>query len=509
MSRDHYVIGIDCGSTMIKAAIYDEQGKERSVAGSKVLSFSPCPGWMENDAEELWNIVCRVVRELLDQSRIDPASVVCIACTGYGNGLYLIDEKGRPVRNGILSSDVRAKKLTEQWNGDGTARSIRDRTMQEIWAAQPAPLIRWLEEKEPETLSRAWRYFACKDYIRFRMTGEAFFELSDASGSSILNVATGQYDDEILNAWGISKWKDLFPPLRHSTDLCGSVSSECACRTGLKEGTPVAAGLFDIDACSLAVGMIDESQLAMVAGTWGNNLALSRDPSDSEHVFMTSRYCIDPYYLLLEGSPTSANNFEWWVSQFYEKNRSLFMPETASVKTVNFYNECTKLAEQAPLEEDGPIFLPYLYGSPVHADAKGVLFGLDGHQSQSGVLRSVLEGIVFGHRWHVERLLKRRSMSQSIRLTGGAVKSPFWTQIFADLFQTKIEVPEGTEFGTAGAALCAAVAVGLHKNYEEACRHRVRIGRIYEPDPDVASVYEKKYQRFKNLIEIFQEHWSF
>lgn len=508
MNCDRYVMGIDCGSTMIKAAIYDESGKEIAVAGEKVMTFSSFSGWMENDAEELWNTVCRVVRATLESVRINPADIVCLACTGYGNGLYLTDEQGCPIRNGIISSDVRAKNFTEQWNSDGTSAAIRNRTMQEMWPGQPPPLIRWLHENEPESLVRARWYFACKDYIRFRMTGEAFFELSDASGSSMVNVASGQYDDEIFNAWDIARWKDLFPPLKRSTDLCGSVSFEAASRTGLKKGTPVAAGMFDIDACSLAVGMTDETQLAMVAGTWGNNLALSLDPSDSDHVFMTSRYCVEPFYLLLEGSPTSANNFDWWVTQFYENNRSLFSKNIASPKTINLYSECAKLAQQVPLEEDGPVFLPYLYGSPVHADAKGILFGLDGRQSQSSVLRAVLEGIVFGHRWHVERLLKKRSMSQTIRLTGGAVKSPFWTQIFADLFQTRIEVPEGTEFGTGGASLCAAVAAGLHENYEEACQYRVHIGRVYEPDPDTASVYEKKYQRFKNLIDIFNGRWS-
>ncbi|MDO5553347.1 MAG: FGGY-family carbohydrate kinase [Planctomycetia bacterium] len=505
-----YLLGIDCGSTIVKAALFDENGHEISVVGEKIPHLYPHSGWTENDPEKLWQSVLTLLSRLLRETGIDPGQIAALACTGYGNGLYLTDAKGTPVRNGIISSDLRARDYVQQWLNDGTLDALRPKTLQATWPAQPNALLRFLLDHEPESVQRARWFFTCKDYIRFRLTGHPCWELSDATGCNMVNVTTGEYDDAIFHAWGLEQVRDLFPPLCHSLDLCGTITDEVAKATGLLAGTPVAAGMFDIDACSLAAGMTDPSCLCMVSGTWGNNLSLTQDPRPDSDIFMTSRYALDGYYLLLEGSPTSASNFDWFATRFLARRAPQAYQgesdETAWRDTQ--FAECLREIAAVSPREDAPIFLPYLFGGPVDLDARGVLFGLDGRHEQGDILRAVLEGIVFGHHWHVDRLCRVRNRPVVIRLTGGATRSPLWTQMFADVFQTPVEIPTGTELGVLGAAIGAAAAVGLYPSLTDAVQSMVRVDRVCQPNSELAELYARKYRRFRKLLDVLAGHWT-
>ena len=491
-----YLLGIDSGSTMVKAALFDTAGKEQAVASRKVEHIYLNPGWTENNMDDIWNSVCEVIREVLERSSIDPKQVACVTCAGHGNGLYLVAHDDQPARNGIISSDARARKYIEQWTEDKVLDRILPKTMQSIWAAQPNALLRWLADNEVETLTQTKHLFMCKDFIRYRLTGEAHMELTDMSGTSLIDVGNACYDDEVLQTWGLLSWKWMMPPLIRSADIGGTITPEAAKRTGLPEGVPVAGGMFDIDACGLAVGMTDETVFCMVAGTWGNNQFISKTPVAHPDMFMTSCYSINGYYLMLEGSATSASNLEWFISQFFEGDRK------------NVYDQCNGLVASTQPDESAIIFLPYLYGGPVSLDAKGCLFGLDGRQTRAHVMRAVFEGVIFGHRWHVERLMRFCERPKTIRLTGGATNSEVWSQMFADIFQIPVEVPSGTELGCLGAAICGAVASGIYPSYEEACRQMVAIERVYRPNPDWAGVYEEKFGRYKKLLEVFAPVWQ-
>ncbi len=501
---EKYLIGIDCGSTMVKAAVFDSSGKEHAVASRKVEHIYLRPGWTENDMNALWQGVCEVIREILDKSKIDSKKIACVTCTGHGNGLYLVGKDDKPARNGIISSDNRARKYIEQWTEENVLGRIMFKTMQNIWAAQPNALLRWLIDNEPETMKNAKWLFMVKDFIRYRLTGEAFMELSDMSGTSLIDVGRAAYDDEVLEIWGLSDWKHIMPPLKRSGDLCGTITEEVAALTGLAEGTPVAGGMFDIDACGLAVGMTDETRFCMVAGTWGNNQFISKTPVVDRDMFMTSCYSIDGYYLMLEGSATSASNLEWFVSQFFESDRKLL---EMNGMTKSIYAHCSELVAETKPTDTNIVFLPFLYGNPINLDAKACLFGLDGRHARSHVMRAVFEGIVFGHRWHMERLRRFCNEPKTIRLTGGAANSDIWAQMFADIFQIPVEIPAGTELGCFGAAICGSVAAGIYPSYEDACETMVKIDRRFEPNPALAEVYDKKFGHYKLLLETLSPVW--
>lgn len=494
---------------MIKAAVFDDTGREWGVASRKVEHIYLHPGWTENDMDALWSGVSEVVREVLGKSQMEPNEIACVTCTGHGNGLYLVAHNDTPARNGIISSDGRARAYIEQWTRDDVLARILPKTMQSLWPAQPNALLRWLIDHEPETMQRTKWMFMVKDFIRYRLTGIAAMEISDMSGTSLIDVGRATYDDEVLETWGLLDWKRVMPPLVRSADLCGTITPEAARLTGLVAGTPVAGGMFDIDACGLAVGMTDETRFCMIAGTWGNNQFISKTPVVDREMFMTSCYSIDGYYLMLEGSATSASNLEWFVSQFLESDRKLLALEGLALEGMSrsIYDHCSALVAETQPTDTNILFLPFLFGNPVDLDAKSCLVGLDGRHTRSHVLRAILEGIVFGHYWHVERLRRFCPAPKTIRLTGGAANSDLWAQMFADVFQIPVEIPAGTELGCLGAAIGGAVAVQLHASYAEACEAMVSIRRRFEPNHELAEVYRQKYRCYKDLLQVLKPHW--
>jgi len=497
-----YVMGIDNGSTVSKAGLFALDGTEVAVAARKTETLTPVPGHFERDMEKMWAATAEAIREVLATSGVGPAEIAGVAAAGHGNGLYLVDDEGRPVRNAIMSTDSRATDYITKWQEEGVGDAVRPKTTQCLWPAQPNALLAWLRDHEPDTLKRSRWVLMAKDYTRFRLTGRIRAELTDMSGTSLMSVRDGKYDIEILEAFGIAEMQGLLPPIVRTEEVCGEVTAQAAAETGLAEGTLVAGGMFDIDACALASGIIDETTMSLVAGTWGNNQYISKTPLVDKDLFMTSCYSMPGYYLMLEGSPTSASNFEWFVTRFFEAERA-----AAEAAGKSVYDMCNQLVAEIEPNDADIIFLPFLFGSNAQPGAKGCFIGLDGRHTRGHVLRAIYEGVVFAHRTHLDRLLQFRDRPKSIRFTGGAAHSRVWVQMFADCFQIPMEIPAGTELGALGAAIAAAVAAGCHADYETAVRSMTRMARIQEPDPTLESNYAAKYRCYNEVLETLEPIW--
>jgi L-xylulokinase len=261
--------------------------------------------------------------------------------------------------------------------------------------------------------------------------------------------------------------------------------------------------MFDIDACGLSSGVVDESQLCMIVGTWGNNQYISKTPVVDEEIFMTSCYSIPEYYLMLEGSATSGSNLEWFVSQFFAAERTMAAEQGGSV-----YDLCNELVASTQPSESNIVFLPFLYGSNANQDAKATLLGVNAWHQRGHILRAIYEGVVFGHKHHVERLLRFRAKPEVLRITGGATRSDVWLQVFADCFQTPVQVPDGTELGALGAAIAGAVATGCYEDYRDAVNAMVHFSRYIDPDTSQANIYRDKYRYYQKVIETLDPLWQ-
>lgn len=498
-----YLMGIDNGGTFSKAALFDEEGRQVAVASVPTVTITPKPGYTERDMTELWEVNAEAIRLAIEKSGIDPKEIAGVSFSGHGKGLYLVGKDDKPAYNGIISTDARAWEYVERWSQDGTKEKVFERSIQEILACQPVSLLAWLKDHEPEVLERTKYIFSVKDYIRFMLTGEAYAEYTDFTGGNLVNLYTKQYDRELLALFGLEEIYDKLPPLRYSADICGHITAEASEKTGLPEGIPVAAGMFDVDACGIASGLADEEQMCMVAGTWSINEFIAKAPVTNHTVALNSMFCIPGYFLVEESSPTSAGNMEWFIRNLmsYEKNEA--KEQGGSVYDIT--NGWVSSIEPA---DCNVIFLPFLNGSNEDALAKGTFIGLTAYHSKKHMLRAVYEGIVFSHLTHVKKLLRNRGVPKSIRLSGGAANSDVWVQIFADALQIPIDVIEDKELGAQGAAMAAGIAAGIYQDYQEAVRRTVHITKTVNPRPEYREIYEEKYATYRKVIESLSPAWK-
>ena len=494
MDRIRYFMGIDNGSTSIKASLYDMKGNEVCTC-SEDTPVILTEKFSERDMEQVWKANCMAIRNVIRNAGVDPSDIRGIACCGHGKGLYLWGD-GKPVRNGITSSDNRAWEYPAKWEKDGTAGKVFDKTYQHILACQPVSLLAWMKDHEYEAFRQIRWIFECKDYIRFRITGEAYAELTDYSGANLVNLRTAGYDKELLSLFGLDDIFHKLPPLRKSYDVCGYVTEEAAVQTGLACGTPVAGGMFDIDACAVGVNAMSDDNACMIAGTWSINEYVSTTPILDGSVLMNSYFCIPGYYLVEECSPTSAGNNEWFV-----RNMLPEVAEAAERKGESVYACMDKMVSSVRPDEQLPIFIPFILGNYMHSpDAKGGFYGIEAHHTRAHLARAIYEGIVFSHRHHFERLAATRSMPfKEIKLAGGAARSQIWSQMFSDILQQKVVTTANAQAGTLGCAIAAAVSAGEFGDIYKAADAMVRTDREYVPDRSLKAIYDAKYKAYKEL----------
>ncbi|MDO4647516.1 MAG: FGGY-family carbohydrate kinase [Eubacteriales bacterium] len=498
-----YLLGIDNGGTFSKAAIFDEDGNQISVASAPTVTLTPKPGYTEKDLDELWEVNARAIRESIEKSGIDPKDIAGVSFSGAGKGLYMIGYDGKPSYNGIMSTDTRAWAQVEEFYKTGVNKKIYDKTFQEILAVQPVSLLRWFKDNQPEVLERTKYIFAVKDYVRYMLTGEAYSEYTDCSGGNLVNMVTKLHDKELMECYGLGECYDKLPPLKYSAELCGHVTKEAAEKTLLPEGTPVAAGMFDVDACGIASGLINEKEMCMIAGTWSINEFIGKEPIANGTVALNSMFCMPGYFLIEESSPTSAGNLEWFI-----RNLMNYEKEEEKAKGGSVYDITNEWVSSIEPQDCNVIFLPFLNGSNEDALAKGTFVGLTAYHSKKHMLRAVYEGIVFSHVTHVKKLLRNRETPERIRLAGGAANSDVWVQIFADALQIPIDTVSDKELGAQGAAMAAGIAAGIYKDYQEAVERTVKITKTIYPRPEYKEIYEEKYETYRAVIDGLSSAWE-
>lgn len=484
-----YFLGIDNGGTMTKSALFDQSGREVAVFALDTPVLMPQDGWNERDMDELWETTCRTIRGVIKKSGVDPAAILGIGCTGHGKGLYLWGKDHKPAANAIASTDHRAIEVAQRFKKEGITEAAAAKTLQPLRDVHPVCLLRWFKENREDVYRNIQFVFEAKDYIRFRLTGEAYAEATDYSGTGLMDLHKAAFDRELLKLYGIEEVYDALPPLKNSTDLCGCITEEVAVKTGLAAGTPVCGGMFDIDACAVAMDVTTEEKLCVITGTWSINEYISTSPVSGNGSTLNSLFCIPGYYLIEESSPTSAGNLGWLMELKQEK------------KNYDRVNECI---EALGPDDSDVIFLPFLYGSNT-AISKGAFLNLTYKTSDAELYRAVFEGVAFSHKMHVDRLLELRQKPSAIRIAGGAANSQAWLHIFADVLNMPLEVVSTQELGTLGAAMAAAVCAGVYADYAHAAKQMVSYKQTIYPNKERVEIYQRKYAIYRRLIRGLEE----
>jgi L-xylulokinase len=452
------LLGIDVGSTFVKAVLFDRKGAVVAQAAAPVPVVRPHAGWVERDAEQVWRAVCSVVRHCV---RRRVRHVGAVGVTGCGNGAVFLDARLRPVRRGILSSDTRA------------ARRVRTRAASPNHRPYPGQLpflLRWLEAEEPARFRRLRHAVFWKDFVRARLTGRVATDVTDAGAAGLLSGP----DLALRSA------DDVLPPVLRGTEQAGTVVGSAA-ECGLRAGTPVFAGCIDCEAGAIGSGVAGPGEVSMIAGTWSiNQCYATRRPRERGH-FLVNPATVPGRWLILEGSPSSAANFDWAIAALSAR------PHPAAAA-----------AEGAGAGRSGLIFLPRV------ADGSAAFLGLEARHRRPDLLRAVMEGVVFAHRAHLERLRLKRV--RRVVLAGGVSGSAAWCQMFADGLGCRVDVPAGAQMGALGAAIIAGVGSGVWRDIASAQRAMVPAAATFRPDPSRHRAMTRSYRQYRrHLATLFHE----
>lgn len=492
---------IDNGGTNTKVTIFNDKGRQVSASSFPTKGIERKSGFHEIDLVDLKVMLSSAIKKTLASANLNGSEISGVATVGHGKGLYVLDKNDEIFIHGILSADNRAADYAEVF--ETKISEVFDISHQHVMASQAPVILRWMKEHEPDHYNNIGSVLSNKDFVRFLLTNEIYQEIGDASGNNLINLQTKRYDQNLFDFFGIPEMFDKMPKLIRATDLCGTITESIAEITGLKEGTPVFGGMFDIDACAIATGVLDSDKLSLIAGTWNMNTFPDDKlaPLDSglmNSIFPTGQNLIEA------SSPTSAGNLSIVINMLMT---SEIRDATENGKTI--YDNLEVFLENTDASFSKVIFFPYLYGSNSDSKATASFIGLQSTTTKSELIRSVYEGIVFAHKYHVEKLLKVLGKSPNvIRMSGGGANSEHWVQMFADVLNIPIELVEANELGGLGGAITAAVGAGRYKNIESAVTQMCHVKSRYEPNTDETRVYNKKYDAFISLMNALDGNWG-
>ncbi|HYF92375.1 MAG TPA: FGGY-family carbohydrate kinase [Symbiobacteriaceae bacterium] len=496
------LLGIDKGTTMTKAVLFDRRGVPLAVASAASPGAWPRPGWHEEDPEQAWAQVGTLVRQVMISAGARPDQVTAIGVTAHMSGLVLLDGAGRPVRPNILWDDSRAASILAGWEAQGLAPELFEISGQAFLAGLTLPLLAWMQRHEPDALARARWLMTTKDYFVYRLTGEVGTDESDA-GWMPGDVRARTHSGAVQELCGVAAWSRLFPAVRRPGDVVGWLTTETAADLGLAAGTPVVAGLGDANAATVGAGVIAPGQAVSIIGTsLLNNIVLDA-PQLAPHGigFLLPTVC-DRWLRMLPNTGGGAVNIKWLVD-------TLYAAEHAAGGGSVYRLIDSEVGGVAP-GAGGVIYHPYVSGAGVvapfyHLGARGQFFGLSTASRRPELARAVYEGIALS----IKDCYSAAGVPVGeLRLSGGAARSGVLCQIVADAVGAPVHVPAGEETAALGVALVAGVGAGVYGSLGEAITQAVRLERSYAPDPARTDRYAEILPLFVGLREATAEMWS-
>ena len=464
------LVGLDVGTTGVKALAISEHGKVLARAEQEYPLATPRPGWAEQDPDDWW----RASQFALAEVEADRAAG--IGLSGQMHGLVVLDAADRVLRPAILWNDQRtAAECAEIEERVGLERLIA-LTGNRALTGFTAPKLLWLRRHEPELFGRIEHVLLPKDYVRLRLAGERAIDVADASGTLLFDVEHRRWSEEMLDALELPR--DWLPPALESPAVSAHTSN----------GVPVAAGAGDQAAGALGVGIDRPGAVSVVLGTSGVVFAaLPRFQADREARVHSFCHAVPGEWHAMGVMLSAAGSLRWF--------REAFAPAVP-------YDELLAEAAAVPPGSGGVVFLPYLSGERTpHADpnARGSFTGLALSHRRGHLVRAVLEGVAYGLRDSLELLRELGVQVEVGRVSGGGARGRLWLEIVASVLGLPLELTAVEEGAAYGAALLGGVAAGVFEDVHEAVAACVRVRERIEPDDAWQHTYESRYARFRAL----------
>lgn len=495
-----FLLGIDKGTSVIKAVVFDRHGVALGLAQRRVNVLQPKPGWHEEDANATWMLCVETIGDALLKAGISGADIIAIGIAGHMGGAWLVDDAGEPVRNAICWPDSRAQADQIEMEKAGLLKEVFAISGNGLMPGITAMLLGWLAKHEPETVGRARAVLCAKDFLRLRLTGSIATDPSDVSFVPG-DIDARTHSARVLELCGADAWQGKLPDILPSGAVAGHLTAQAASLTGLKEGIPVVTGLGDACANALGVGAIRPGSALTVLGTSClNSLVMDTPERTPEGLGFLFAMPLNRYLRILPNT-SGTIAFDWFLDKFGAPQTADGMPDFAALE---------RKASTVSRGSNGVLFIPYVNGSGVLAPfydtlARGSFFGVGSHTDYDHLLRSIYEALCFATR---DCFAVMSLPPKSLVLTGGGAKSPFWAQMFADICGVPIEIVSVEESGALGVALLAGVAAGLWSDLEAAISATTRVVSRYEPDPVAAKDYDGWFDLYRKTRDVYRNYSS-
>ena len=491
MTADSCYLGIDVGSSGVKAMLVRSDGRPLGVASAGYGTSYPHPGHVEQNQDDWYTAACVAVKDVLGKVGVAPGEVGGIGLSGTSHVPSMLDEHFRLVRRGILWNDIRSeaqvRRLAEQ-----AGALIEARTGNSVNCTWSLAQLAWVREHEPEAFRRTRHVLFSKDYLAYRLTGELAADHSSAVSSLLVDAHSLDWDRELLDLAGLSP--AMMPPIHPSTDVIGELTPAAAFDLGLPPRVPVAIGMLDSAAELIGVGATEPSVAVIRLGTAGGVMTLRPGPKWRKGC-MLYPHPVRPQWYYQAGTNAATISLQWVM------NLLGMTPEAG-------YVELDALVAQAPPGAEGLLFHPYLLGERAPYWSSRIRGGFSGATIDHGrpaFLRAAQEGVAYSLR-DCTSLLDWAGVAD-MRLCGGGAKSASWSRIIADVLGLPVHRMEQQDASALGAALVAIAGctqTDLRSLAQAALTASVRI----EPDPANRDVYDSGYRKYRALADQYLESFG-
>jgi len=493
-----YILSIDLGTTAIKLAMIDEEGKFLATSTQEYALLTPNTLSVELPVETYWQAFRAGIVEVLAVSRVKTSKIRALGISAQGETLILVDKEGKPLRNAIVWMDNRAQEeaeiLSKEFNKEQSYKITGQVSIVPTW---PASKVLWIRKHEPEIFTRTAKILLIEDYFIYRMTGKYV-----AEGSLLCSTV---YWDIIKKYW----WKDMLlylkidesrlPEIREPGEPVGPILPGIAKELGVSPEMIVCTGALDQAAGTIGVGNIKPGVFSENTGAALAICATVNHPFVDPAGMMPCHYHGIPDSYMAHTFTTGGMVLKWYRDMFCQQEL-----QVGALSGINTYEILSCEASSVDPGADGLIMLPHLQGAMAPEDnpkAKGVFYGITLRHTKAHFARAILEAIACIVKRNIEVVEKLNIKVSEIRCLGGGSKSPIWNQIKADLTGRPIVTMVSEEAACLGAAIIAGVGIGLFKSVEEAINRMVKIKDRYMPNPENIEAYQKIYTKYVDLYD--------
>jgi xylulokinase len=489
-----YLVGVDVGTTSVKAVLFDPQGVVLAEARQEYPTAYPQPNWAEQNPDDWWRAACATLQQLFAGTRFDAGRVAAVGISCQAPSLVAVDAAGRPLAPALIWMDRRSEPECAWLRAQVGQAAITRINGGRIDPYYMAPKLLWFKANRPELYRATHQVLQANGYIVRKLCGVFSMDRSHGPITLAFDSRQGDWSDTLLDAMGLDRAK--LPSVYPCSAVAGHVSQAAAAACGLAPGTPVVAGMTDGTAASLEAGLVRVGDAVEMTGQSTVLLICSDQPYLGDELIPLG-HAVPGLHLVVGALVASGGALRWFRDQLGEVERA-----TAAQQDLDPFDLLTASAAASAPGANRLIFLPYLFGerSPIwDSDARGVFLGLTLATEKRDLIRAILEGAAYGLRHNVEAAARAGFPLAALACVGGGARSALWNQIKADVLGRPIRLPRAATGAPLGDAIAAAAGAGLYPTVEAAVAQMVEPGAVYAPNPALAARYDALYAIYVTL----------